>query len=106
MEGPGFQAPMYRHRPPQTRPPQISFTPQAWSVVGAMETETFKALRVALERLALTPRQEAPGDDVEPPLRLAELDAWQVLYTWEPRERRLLVYDLARLPEERPPEKK
>jgi hypothetical protein len=96
---------MYRHLPRPPRPHQLSFAPQAWRVVGAMETETFKKLRAALERLAQEPLKEAPGDDGEPPLRLAQLDTWQVLYTWEPRERLLLVYDLARLPAEQHPEK-
>lgn len=88
---------MHRPPPPLARPYQIAFSPQAWSLVGGMGAETFKALRTALDRFAQAP-EEAPGPDGEAPpeVRSAHVNEWVVLYERDGRARTLTVRNLIR----------
>jgi hypothetical protein len=85
---------MYRPAPHLTRPYQLAFSPQAWSVVGAMEAETFKSLRAALDRIAQAPPEEDSGGAAG--LRSAPMGEWLVLYERDTRTRLLTVRNLVR----------
>jgi len=95
MEGPVFQDSMHRPTPSLTRPYQISFSPQAWSLVGSMAADTFKALRVALDSIAQG-AEEGPGPEGTPPLRSSTVGEWVVLYERDSRSRQLTVRNLVR----------
>ncbi len=84
---------MPRPAPPLTRPYQISFSPQAWSLVGSMKAETFKALRAALDTIAQG-AEEGPGAGGA--LRSSTVGEWVVLYERDPRGRLLTVRNLVR----------
>lgn len=86
---------MHRPAPHLTRPYQISFSPQAWSLVGSMATDTFKALRAALDTSDLG-TEEAPGAEGTPPLRSSAVGEWVVLYERDARSRLLTVRNLVR----------
>jgi hypothetical protein len=88
---------MYRTPPPLARPYQIAFSPQAWSHVGGMGAETFKALRSALDRIAQAPEEatEALGE-APPDVRSANVHEWVVLYERDGRARTLTVRNLIR----------
>jgi predicted DNA-binding transcriptional regulator YafY len=86
---------MYRPAPQVVRPYQIAFSPQAWSLVGAMEAEAFKSLRAALDRIAQAP-EEGPVSSAEPEVRSAQVGEWTVLYERDARVRLLTVRNLVR----------
>lgn len=85
---------MHRPAPQLTRPYQISFSPQAWSLVGSMASDTFKALRAALDTIAQG--EEHPGAEGTSPVRSAAVGEWVVLYERDTRGRLLTVRNLVR----------
>lgn len=88
---------MYRPAPYLARPYQISFSPQAWSHVGGMGAEAFKALRSALDRIAQAPEEAPRPEGHSPPdVRSATVNEWVVLYERDGRARTLTVRNLIR----------
>lgn len=84
---------MSRPAPYLARPYQISFSPQAWSLVGSMAAETFKALRMALDTIA---QGADEGPSAEGTLRSSTVGEWVVLYERDARSRLLTVRNLVR----------
>jgi hypothetical protein len=88
---------MHRMPPPLARPYQIAFSPQAWSHVGGMGAETFKALRSALDSIAQAPEEPSSLESNAPPdVRSANVHEWVVLYERDGRARTLTVRNLIR----------
>jgi hypothetical protein len=85
---------MHRPAPHLTRPYQISFSPQAWSLVGSMAADTFKDLRAALDTIAQG--KEEPSAEGASALRSATVGEWVVLYERDCRGRLLTVRTLVR----------
>ncbi len=80
--------------PSRIRPYQVAFSPEAWSLVGAMGAETFKHLQAELHRLAEAAEEASEAE--APSVRSTTVEDWVVLYERHPATRTLTVRTLTR----------
>jgi type IV secretory pathway ATPase VirB11/archaellum biosynthesis ATPase len=74
-------------------PYRVTFSPEAWRLIGSMPSSTFQSLQRALERIADVPRRT--GSEAEPVLS-ATLDDLTIVYKLNDAERVLTVVNLFR----------
>jgi hypothetical protein len=74
-------------------PYRVSFSPEAWRLIGIMPSVTFQSLQRALERIADAPRGVAA--EVQSQLS-ATLDGLTVVYELDDAERTLRVVNIFR----------
>lgn len=75
-------------------PYRVTFSPEAWRLIGVMPSETFQSLQRALERVADAPGRSAPE---EPSQRSATLDGLTVVYEVNDAERTVSVVDILKV---------
>jgi hypothetical protein len=72
---------------------RVTFSPEAWRLIGIMPSAAFQSLQLALERIAGSPPPVAA--DAPSPLR-ATLDGLTVVYELDEADRTLRVVDILR----------
>jgi hypothetical protein len=72
---------------------RVTFSPEAWRLIGIMPSATFQSLQSALERIADSPRRVAA--EVQSQLS-ATLDGLTVVYELNDGERTLIVVNIFR----------
>jgi protein gp37 len=74
-------------------PYRVTFSPEAWRLIGSMPSSTFQSLQRALERIADVLRRA--GSETEPMLS-ATLDDLTIVYKLNDAERVLTVVNIFR----------
>lgn len=72
---------------------RVTFSPEAWRLIGSMPSATFQSLQRALERIAYAPGRAAAEASI--PLS-ATLDGLTVVYELNDAERSLTVVNILR----------
>jgi hypothetical protein len=72
---------------------RVTFSPEAWRLIGSMPSSAFQSLQRALERIADAPRRT--GAELLPDLS-ATLDGLTIVYTLNEAERVLTVVNILR----------
>jgi hypothetical protein len=73
---------------------RVTFSPEAWRLIGSMPSNTFQSLQRALERIADSPRRA--GMEPAPDLS-ATLDNLTIIYKLNDAERVLTVVNILRM---------
>lgn len=73
---------------------RVTFSPEAWRLIGSMPSNTFQSLQRALERIADSPRRQAT--EAAPDLS-ASLDDLTIVYRLNDAERVLTVVNILRV---------
>jgi hypothetical protein len=72
---------------------RVTFSPEAWRLIGSMPTTVFQSLQNALERIAYSPGRASTEESAA---LSATLDGLTVVYTLNEAERILTVVDILR----------
>jgi hypothetical protein len=70
---------------------RVTFSPEAWRLIGIMPSVTFQSLQLALERIADTHLRPPDGAQAE---QSATMDGLTVVYTVDDTERVLTVVNI------------
>jgi hypothetical protein len=70
---------------------RVTFSPEAWRLIGIMPSVTFQSLQLALERIAGSHHRAPDGAPAE---LSATMDGLTVIYTVDDAERVLTVVDI------------
>jgi hypothetical protein len=73
---------------------RVTFSPEAWKLIGLMPSAIFQSLQVMLEHLADAPRRlaEVPSTEMS-----VTMDHLTVVYRLDDKERTLTVLDIQRM---------